>query len=116
MIFVTVGTQGAFDRLISTMDQVAELLPHITFVAQVSTGGSYKAKHMKALEFISPTEFDKYFSAAELVVSHAGMGTIISAFEREKPILVLPKLVKYGEHRNDHQLATAKRLESLNYV
>ncbi|HUQ96914.1 MAG TPA: glycosyltransferase, partial [Chitinophagaceae bacterium] len=57
-----------------------------------------------------------YFNKASLIVSHAGMGNIISALEREKPILVLPRLAQYGEHRNDHQMATAKVFEKLNYV
>ena len=115
MIFVTVGTQGRFDRLISAMDDIACEMPHIKFVAQVSEGSSL-VRHMKAFDFISPNEFDEHFNSAKLIVSHAGMGTIISAFENDKPILVLPKLAKLGEHRNDHQLATAKKLESLKYL
>jgi UDP-N-acetylglucosamine transferase subunit ALG13 len=115
MIFVTVGTQGSFDRLISAMDEIAASLPEIPFVAQVSKG-NYVVKHMKTLDFITPTEFDDYFSKAKLIVSHAGMGTIISAFERNKPIVIFPKLHSLGEHRNDHQMATAKKLGSLNYV
>ena len=115
MIFVTVGTQGPFDRLISAMDDIACDLPHIKFVAQVSQGSS-RVRHMKAFDFISPMEFNEHFNSAKLIVSHAGMGTIISAFENNKPILILPKLQKFGEHRNDHQLATAKKLESLKYL
>ena len=38
------------------------------------------------------------------------MGTIITALELGKPILVVPRLGKLGETRNDHQVATAKRL------
>lgn len=115
MIFITVGTQGPFDRLISTMDKLAYELPEIPFVAQISES-SYKVKNMKSLEFVGPTEFDTYFSAAKLIVSHAGMGTIISALEYNKPIIIFPRLAKLGEHRNEHQMATAKRLERLNYL
>ena len=115
MIFVTVGTQGSFDRLISAMDAIAATLPEIRFVAQVSKG-NYQVKHMTTLEFLTPGEFDSYFSKAKLIVSHAGMGTIISAFERDKPIIIFPKLASLGEHRNDHQMATARKLGSLNYV
>ncbi|SKC18996.1 glycosyltransferase [Dyadobacter psychrophilus] len=115
MIFVTVGTQGPFDRLISIMDHLAKDLPEISFVAQTSKG-NYMVKNMKSFNFIDPIEFDKYFSSAKLIVSHAGMGTIISAMQYNKPIIVFPKLAKLGEHRNDHQLATAKKLERLNYL
>ncbi|MCE7066597.1 glycosyltransferase [Dyadobacter sp. CY326] len=115
MIFITVGTQGPFDRLISIMDDLAQELPEIPFVAQISES-TYKVKHMKHFEFIGPTEFDKYFSSAKIIVSHAGMGTIISALEYNKPIIIFPKLASLGEHRNEHQLATARRLERLNYL
>jgi UDP-N-acetylglucosamine transferase subunit ALG13 len=47
--------------------------------------------------------------AADAIVAHAGMGTIISALEFGKPLLVMPRLASLGEHRNDHQLATAER-------
>jgi UDP-N-acetylglucosamine transferase subunit ALG13 len=115
MIFVTVGTQGPFDRLIMAMDELALSIPHIPIVAQIAES-SYTVRNMKNFRFINAVEMEHYFNSADLIVSHAGMGTIISAFERKKPIIIFPKLAKFGEHRNDHQLATAKRLESLNYL
>ncbi|MCF0048478.1 glycosyl transferase family 28 [Dyadobacter chenwenxiniae] len=115
MIFVTVGTQGPFDRLIMTMDELALSMPNIPIVAQIGAS-KYKVKNMNNFQFASSLEMEVFFNEAQLIVSHAGMGTIISAFERKKPIIIFPKLAKFGEHRNDHQLATAKRLESLNYL
>jgi UDP-N-acetylglucosamine transferase subunit ALG13 len=115
MIFVTVGTQGPFDRLIMAMDDLALSIPHIPIVAQIAES-TYKVKNMKHFQFTNSIEMESYFNSADLIVSHAGMGTIISAFERKKPIVIFPKLAKFGEHRNDHQLATAKRLESFNYL
>jgi UDP-N-acetylglucosamine transferase subunit ALG13 len=115
MIFVTVGTQGPFDRLIMAMDALALSIPEIPIVAQIADS-NYKVRNMKHFSFTNSIEMECYFNSAELIVSHAGMGTIISAFERKKPIVIFPKLAKFGEHRNDHQLATAKRLESLNYL
>jgi UDP-N-acetylglucosamine transferase subunit ALG13 len=115
MIFVTIGTQEPFDRLIKVIDEIAPALKGIPVIAQVSKT-NYKAKNIQTLEFISPTEFNTYFAQAQLIVSHAGMGTIISALEQEKPIIVMPRLVKYKEHRSDHQLATANKFEALNYV
>ncbi|GEO09889.1 glycosyltransferase [Segetibacter aerophilus] len=115
MIFITIGTQEPFDRLIKAMDEIAPLLGDIEIVAQVSDSG-YKVNNMKVLNFVSPIEFNKYFNTASLIISHAGMGTIISALEKEKPIIVMPRLVRYGEHRSDHQLATADKFKQLNYV
>lgn len=115
MIFVTTGTQIPFDRLIRAIDEVYPYLGDVELIVQVAQSG-YKAENFKTLEFIPPKEFDDYFDKAELIISHAGMGTIISAFVKNKPILVIPRLAKYGEHRNDHQLATATRFDELGYI
>ena len=108
MIFVTVGTQGQFDRLIRTVDEWAGVHGRADVFAQ--TGPSdYHSKHIRRERFIDPTEFRKRVEAASLVISHAGMGSIITALERGKRIIVMPRRASLGEHRNDHQLATAKR-------
>ncbi|UKJ07067.1 PssE/Cps14G family polysaccharide biosynthesis glycosyltransferase [Solitalea lacus] len=114
MIFLTIGTQEPFDRLIKAVDEIAEIIDR-PIIAQVAKT-SYVVKNMQAHEFVSPTEFNSYFNQAKLIISHAGMGTIITALEKEKPIIVLPRIAKLGEHRNDHQLATAKSFDKLKYI
>lgn len=108
MIFATVGTQGQFDRLIRTIDEWAGATGRIDIFAQ--TGPSdYRARHIRTERFIDATEFRERVEAASLVISHAGMGSIITALELGKRIIVMPRRASFGEHRNDHQLATAKR-------
>lgn len=115
MIFVTIGTQEPFDRLIFAMDNIS-LKIGIEVVAQVSSRSKLKVKNMKTLDFISPTDFDKFFNEADLIVAHAGMGTIISALVNKKPLIVLAREKKLMEHRSDHQIATANYLEELGYI
>jgi UDP-N-acetylglucosamine transferase subunit ALG13 len=110
MIFVTIGTQEPFDRLIEAIDLIALEMKEIEFVAQTFRG-EYEPKNMKATEFLTPAEFDAYFKKADLVVSHAGMGTIITALVNQKPLVVMPRQLQLKEHRSDHQLATAKNFE-----
>jgi UDP-N-acetylglucosamine transferase subunit ALG13 len=108
MIFVTVGTQGQFDRLIRTIDEWAGAHGRTDVFAQ--TGPSdYRSKHIRTETVIDPTEFRKRVESASLVIAHAGMGSIITALELGKPIIVMPRRANLGEHRNDHQVATAKR-------
>ncbi len=108
MIFVTVGTQGQFDRLIRTVDKWAGLRGTSDVFAQ--TGPSvYTTLHIRAEPFIDPTEFRRRVESASLVIAHAGMGSIITALELGKQIIVMPRRSNLGEHRNDHQFATAKR-------
>ena len=115
MIFVTTGTQIPFDRLIKAIDEVYPYLGDLEVIVQVARA-AYKVENFTPYEFIPPKEFDDYFDRADLIIAHAGMGTIISAFVKNKPILVMPRLAKYGEHRNDHQLATATRFDELGYI
>jgi len=110
MIFVTIGTQCPFDRFIEAVDKIAPLLQGKEIIAQVF-GMKYKAKHIKTLDYIPPSEFKGYIEAAELVISHAGTGTILSVSQLEKPMIVFPRLGKLKETRNDHQLATCRMLE-----
>jgi len=108
MIFVTVGTQGQFDRLIRAVDGWAGTHGRTDIFAQ--TGAStYRPDHIRAKPFIDPGEFRKRVESASLVIAHAGMGSIITALELGKHIIVMPRRANLGEHRNDHQIATAKR-------
>jgi UDP-N-acetylglucosamine transferase subunit ALG13 len=110
VIFVTVGTQLAFDRLIQAVDEWAGHHDGEKIFAQ--TGHArYAPRNMEHRDFVPPGEADALFLDAELIISHAGMGSILTALSYHKPILILPRKAALGEHRNDHQMATAKWLE-----
>ena len=111
-IFATVGTQLPFDRLIRELDALAESKPEFDVVAQIGTS-SYEPRHMAWSRTVSESQFRKHVSDCDAIVAHAGMGTIISAMDDGKRVIVMPRRAEYGEHRNDHQLATAKRLGHL---
>lgn len=109
MIFVTVGTQLSFERLITTVDQWGGENNNVEVFAQVGPS-KLTPKHIKSADFISPSEAKLYFKTADIIVSHAGMGSILTALQYRKPIIIMPRRAALGEHRNDHQLATAKWL------
>ncbi len=69
----------------------------------------YRPEHFPWQAFIEPQEFTQRMEAADFVVAHAGMGSIITALTLAKPLVVMPRRVELGEHRNDHQAATAER-------
>lgn len=114
MIFVTVGTQLPFRRLIDAMDRIAGDLDEPA-IAQVGpeTGDWPNLTHSANL---APDRFEETFEEARLVVAHAGIGTILSAKRFGKPLVVLPRRYALGEHRNDHQLATARAVQDLTGV
>lgn len=115
MIFVTVGVQLPFDRLIRAIDEWAGTRARSDVVAQVGVS-SYRPANIRAKARLSPDEFRAHVEEAKLVVAHAGMGSIITALEIGKPIIVLPRQAALNEHRNDHQLATARYMEEQNLV
>ena len=105
MIFITVGTQIPFDRLLQMVDSIAPRLGGEEIVAQ-GCAGSYVPANFTTVRF------EALLREARVVVAHAGIGTIMSAIEARKPIVIVPRQASLGEHRNDHQLATAAYMAS----
>lgn len=115
MIFVTTGGQTPFDRLIRAADEWAAARGRDDLFAQIGAG-DYQPRAMEWTRFVPPEEFRRRVSEAELVVAHAGMGTILTCLELEARILVMPRRASLRETRNEHQLATARQLESRSLV
>jgi UDP-N-acetylglucosamine transferase subunit ALG13 len=107
MIFVTVGTQLPFDRMVKTVDAWAATAG-VEVVAQIGPT-PYACRSMRCCDFMATAEFDAHFQRAEWIIAHAGMGSILSALSFGKRLVIMPRRAAYREHRNDHQLATAKR-------
>lgn len=101
MIFVAVGTQFPFDRLIRCVDEWAQA-NNVPVHAQIAEG-DYTPQHASWDRFMTTEDFNAKLEAATLIISHAGMGNIITALENAKPIIVMNRQHKLGEHRNDHQ-------------
>uniref|UniRef100_A0A5Q5CCA1 Glycosyltransferase 28, C-terminal domain n=1 Tax=Mycobacterium sp. (strain JLS) TaxID=164757 RepID=A0A5Q5CCA1_MYCSJ len=109
MIFLTIGTQLPFDRLVKSIDEIAPDLPWPVF-AQIGES-DYRPREFDWVTTLEPRVFEEKFRAAHIIVSHAGVGTILTAQRLYKPIVLFPREARYGEHRNDHQLATCSQLE-----
>jgi UDP-N-acetylglucosamine transferase subunit ALG13 len=108
VIFVTVGSQEPFDRLIRAVDEWAYSHTRADVFAQIASS-TFHPHHIKFTHFIEPAEFNRLMRETRLIVAHAGMGSIISALELGKPIVVMPRRADFRETRNEHQVATAER-------
>jgi len=116
MIFLTVGTQFPFDRLVKSVDQAFDgRLINEEIFAQIGET-SYKPLNFESVVSLEKNLFDKRLREASSVISHAGMGTITMALKNHKPLLVMPRLKRYREHVNDHQVATARKFEELGHI
>jgi len=117
MIFLTVGTQFSFDRLVKAVDEaVGKNGFSERFFAQIGQGCRYKPRNFDYVSSLQKKVFDEYFTQASAVVSHGGVGTIKMALEHNKPLLIMPRLKKYGEVVNDHQVDLARKFGTNGHV
>jgi len=116
MIFLTVGTQFPFDRLVQAVDNILDegLIDEEIF-GQIGES-SYKPRNFESVASLEKKVFDEHLQAASSIISHAGMGTITMALDNEKPLLVMPRSKRYGEAVNDHQIAIARRFSELGHI
>jgi UDP-N-acetylglucosamine transferase subunit ALG13 len=115
LILVTVGGQVAFDRLIRVVDEWAGEAGRSDVFFQV-LDGQYEPTNGEWARTLTRAEFDERFQTADVIVAHAGMGTIITALETAKPVLVMPRRAALGEQRHDHHLAPAERFRERGQV
>ncbi len=106
MIFVTIGSMFPFDRLVQAMDDWAAANPGQDILAQIGAG-EYEPRHMRWVRKLDRAEYDATVAGAQIVVAHAGVGSVVTAGELGKPIVILPRRAHLGEHTSDHQLETA---------
>lgn len=112
LIFLTIGSHEPFDRLIRAVDAWRAARPDAPEVfGQITDRADYAPSAFEWTPYLTPAEYRERCRAAELIVSHAGMGSIITALTFGKPVAIMPRRGHLRETRNDHQFATAKRFD-----
>ena len=112
MILATVGTQLPFPRLTDAVAAWARAADEAATI-QTGTGTEREEGGVRWRGAIPPAKFDALFREARVVVGHAGIGTILTAQRLGRPLVVMPRRADLGEHRNEHQRATARHVEGL---
>ncbi len=105
MILATVGTQLPFPRLLAALDWIA--VEHGLRVVAQTCGNLAGAKALEQHPFLTPDRLAASIGEARVIVGHAGIGTIFAGMRAQKPLVLYPRRAALGEHRNDHQMATA---------
>ena len=111
MIFVTVGSMFPFERMIRMMDDWASQHPQEEVFAQIGNG-KYEPRHMRWERIVTPDQYKQLARRCRFLVAHAGTGSVFTASEFGKPIILIPRRAADKEHTTDHQLDTAKWLEN----
>ena len=117
MIFVTLGSQKfQFNRLLKAIDeQIAEGKITDCIFAQIGYS-DYKPNNYKFKQFLDREEFVHMQEKATIVIAHGGTGAIVGALKNGKKVIAVPRLAKYGEHVDDHQLQIVRQFSELNLI
>lgn len=117
LIFVCVGSRDyQFDRLIKKIDElIGEKLITEEVFGQIGRS-NYVPKNFEYKRFMNSDEFRKYQEKADIIISHGGTGALISSLKLGKKVIATPRLAKYKEHTDDHQLQVAGVLDEQGYL
>ena len=117
MILVLLGTQDRqFDRLINEVVKLKKkgfIKDKIIIQKGVSVFNDPK---IESFDFAPKEKIDELIEEAKIVITHAGVGTITECLNKDKKVIVVPRLKKYAEHTNDHQLQITKEFAEKNYI
>lgn len=117
MILVTVGTQNfSFDRLLKMVDELIGEKVIIDSVKGQVGYSLYKPIHYDVFKFNPESEMRELISKSDILITHAGVGTITAALQLQKKVIVVPRLKQYGEHVDNHQLEIAQAYREKGYI
>lgn len=116
MIFLTVGSQFPFDRLVKAVDDLVDkgLISEKLF-AQIGQS-AYKPRNFEYSAYLGKNTFDDYVKQASALIGHAGMGTVTVALSNRKASLAMPRLKRFREVVNDHQVDIARKFSELGHI
>ena len=117
MILVLLGTQNnSFHRL---LEEIQKNIDNGNIKEEVVVQKGYtkfESKDMTIYDELPIEKFNELIEKADLVITHGGVGSIISSITREKKVIAVPRLKKYNEHVNDHQLDIIQTFDEMGYI
>lgn len=117
MIFITLGSQKfQFNRILQEVDRLIEngIIADTVF-AQVGNS-DYVPRHYGYKKFLNRDEFSDMQDRCDIVITHGGTGAIIGALKKGKKVIAVPRLAKYGEHVDDHQLQLLHQFDEMHLI
>lgn len=117
MILVTLGTQDkSFKRLLEAVDKAIEnnIIKDKVIVQAGCT--KYKSNNMEIFDLIPRDEFENLINECSLLITHGGVGSILAGITHGKKVIAAPRLSKYKEHVNDHQLQIVENFSKNKYI
>ncbi len=117
LILVTLGTQDkSFVRLLNAIEyQIKKGVIKEPVIVQAGYT-KYNSDYMQIFDFISKEEFDQLIKKCDVLITHGGVGSIIEGLKNNKKVIAAPRLAKYKEHTNDHQIQIIKNFSKRKYI
>lgn len=105
MIFVTLGTQDKpFERLLASIEEQIEKGNIIEEVVVQAGYTKFSTEKMQVFDLVDREEFVRLVNECNILITHGGVGSILTGLKNNKKVIACPRLYKYGEHMNDHQM------------
>ena len=117
MILVLLGTQNnSFHRLLEEIEKLKNKGAIEGKIIVQAGHTKFESKQMELLNLIPKEELDKYIHKADFIITHGGVGSIISAIKANKKTVAVPRIHKYNEHINDHQKQIVQIFNEKGYI
>ena len=117
MILVMLGTQNnSFHRLLEEIDDLINKGIINDEVVVQAGHTKYKSKNMKIFSLIPLEELEELIEKADLIITHGGVGSIISSLKKGKKVIAVPRLHEYQEHVNNHQKEIVETFDKKGYI
>ena len=117
MILVLLGTQkNEFNRLLEAIEKNI-IDGNIKEKVIVQAGCTkYTSKFMEIFDLIPKEDIEELKKKARIIITHGGVGSILSCVKLEKKVIAIPRLSKYNEHVNDHQKQLVEKFDKKGYI
>jgi UDP-N-acetylglucosamine transferase subunit ALG13 len=111
------GTQNnSFKRLLKELDKLKENKVIKEKVIVQAGYTKYKSDNLDIFDFIDKETLEKYQSKADLIITHGGVGSIVSSIIKDKKVIAVPRLKEHNEHVNNHQLDIVESFSNNEYI
>ena len=71
---------------------------------------------MEIIDLMSKEQLEKLQNEADLIITHGGVGSIVSSIEKGKKVIAVPRMHEYGEHVNNHQIQIVNDFNDKGYI
>ncbi|MBR4231271.1 MAG: exopolysaccharide biosynthesis protein [Bacilli bacterium] len=117
MILVTLGTQDkSFKRLLVAIDDLIEKKIIKDKVVVQAGCTKFDSQNMEIFDLIPYDKFDSYIKDCDLLITHGGVGSIITGLKKGKKVIACPRLKEFKEHTNNHQKEIIEILSKQGYI